>query len=44
MSRVNLETFADGGAWKNAAMKGIKEYLEFELNEAAGETSFTVIS
>ena len=35
---------ADGGAWKNAAMKGIKEYLQYELNEVVGETSFTVIS
>lgn len=24
---------ADGGAWKNAAMKSIKEYLQFELGE-----------
>lgn len=24
---------ADGGAWKNAAMKNIKEYLEFELKD-----------
>ena len=22
---------ADGGAWKNVAMKSIKEYLQFEL-------------
>ncbi len=32
---------ADGGAWKNAAMKNIKEYLQFELNELP---QFTVIS
>lgn len=32
---------ADGGAWKNAAMKSIKEYLEFEL---ADLKQFTVIS
>ena len=35
---------ADGGAWKNAAMKRIKEYLQYELNEPIGKTSFTVIS
>lgn len=32
---------ADGGAWKNAAMKNIKEYLQFELSELP---QFTVIS
>ena len=32
---------ADGGAWKNAAMKNIKEYLQFEL---ADLPQFTVIS
>lgn len=32
---------ADGGAWKNAAMKAIKEYLKFELDEYP---KFTVIS
>lgn len=32
---------ADGGAWKNAAMKNIKEYLQFELEELP---QFTVIS
>lgn len=32
---------ADGGAWKNAAMKNIKEYLEFELNACE---NITVIS
>lgn len=32
---------ADGGAWKNAAMKSIKEYLQYELSELP---QFTVIS
>ena len=32
---------ADGGAWKNAAMKNIKNYLEFELS---GLNEFIVIS
>lgn len=32
---------ADGGAWKNAAMKSIKEYLKFELAELP---QFTVFS
>lgn len=32
---------ADGGAWKNAAMKNIKEYLQYEL---ADMPKFTVIS
>lgn len=32
---------ADGGAWKNAAMKSIKEYLQHELAELP---QFTVIS
>lgn len=32
---------ADGGAWKNTAMKNIKEYLQFEL---ADLPQFTVIS
>ena len=32
---------ADGGAWKNAAMKSIKDYLQFELVELP---QFTVIS
>lgn len=32
---------ADGGAWKNVAMKNIKEYLQFEL---ADMPQFTVIS
>lgn len=33
---------ADGGAWKNAAMSNIKDYLEFEL--ADFKEQFTVIS
>ena len=33
---------ADGGAWKNAAMKEIKKYLEFELADYAEQ--FTIIS
>ena len=33
---------ADGGAWKNAAMKNIKNYLEFELSDLSDR--FTVIS
>ena len=33
---------ADGGAWKNTAMKNIKDYLEFELADHKGQ--FTVIS
>ena len=33
---------ADGGAWKNAAMKNIKNYLEFELEDYKDQ--FTVIS
>lgn len=33
---------ADGGAWKNAAMQNIKNYLEFEL--ADYKEQFTVIS
>lgn len=32
---------ADGGAWKNAAMKSIKEYLEYELADC---NKFIVIS
>ncbi|MEI1256015.1 hypothetical protein V8Q34_14850 [Blautia sp. JLR.GB0024] len=32
---------ADGGAWKNTAMKSIKEYLQYELSEYP---NFTVIS
>lgn len=40
---INCAIFeADGGAWKIAAMKSIKEYLEFEL--AAISEQFTVIS
>lgn len=33
---------ADGGAWKNAAMKNIKDYLEFELADYSDQ--FTIIS
>ena len=33
---------ADGGAWKNTAMKKVKEYLQFELAEMSQQ--FTVIS
>ena len=33
---------ADGGAWKNVAMKNIKNYLEFELSELLDR--FTIIS
>lgn len=32
---------SDGGAWKNAAMKNVKEYLQFELSDMP---QFTVIS
>ena len=32
---------ADGGAWMNAAMKNVKEYLQYELAELP---QFTVIS
>lgn len=40
---INCAIFeADGGAWKIAAMKSIKEYLEFEL--ATISEQFTVIS
>ena len=33
---------ADGGAWKVAAMKSIKDYLQFELEDY--KEQFTVIS
>lgn len=40
---INCAIFeADGGAWKNAAMKNIKNYLEFELAEY--KEQFVVIS
>ena len=40
---INCAIFeADGGAWKNAAMKNIKDYLEFELAEY--KEQFIVIS
>lgn len=39
---VNCAIFeADGGAWKNAAMRNVKDYLQFEL---ADMPQFTVIS
>ena len=41
--RVECALFgADGGAWKNAAMKSIKEYLMFELQDL--KDRFIVIS
>lgn len=40
---INCAIFeADGGAWKNAAMKNIKNYLDFELAEYKDQ--FVVIS
>lgn len=40
---INCAIFeADGGAWRNAAMNSIKEYLEFELAEF--KEQFVVIS
>ncbi len=35
---------ADGGLWKNAAMKRVKEYLEYELNEELEKHHITVIA
>lgn len=35
---------ADGGLWKNATMKIIKEYLEFELSEELEKYRITVIA
>ncbi|WP_059068372.1 hypothetical protein [Mediterraneibacter massiliensis] len=35
---------ADGGLWKNATMKKIKEYLEFELKEKLDKYHITVIA
>ena len=35
---------ADGGLWKNAAMKKIKEYFERELTEELREHCITVIA
>lgn len=40
MNKVELKDLV-GGAWKNAAMNNIKNYLEFELAEFK---QFTVIS
>lgn len=38
------EVEADGGLWKNAVMKKIKEYLEFELSEELEKHKITVIA
>lgn len=35
---------ADGGLWKNATMKKIKEYLEYELAEELQVHHITVIA
>lgn len=35
---------ADGGLWKNATMKKIKEYLEYELSEELEKYHITVIA
>ena len=35
---------ADGGLWKNATMKKIKEYLEYELNDELVEHNITIIA
>lgn len=35
---------ADGGLWKNAVMKKIKEYLELELSEELAKHKITVIA
>lgn len=35
---------ADGGLWKNAAMKKIKEYFEYELDQELKEYHITVIA
>lgn len=35
---------ADGGLWKHAAMKKIKEYLEYELNEELVKYHITIIA
>lgn len=35
---------ADGGLWKNDAMRRIKEYLEFELRDELEECKITVIA
>lgn len=35
---------ADGGLWKNAAMKKIKEYLEYELSEELEKYHITIIA
>lgn len=35
---------ADGGLWKNATMKKIKEYLEFELSDLLEECHITILA
>ena len=35
---------ADGGLWKHTAMKKIKEYLEYELNEELVKCNITIIA
>lgn len=35
---------ADGGLWKNATMKKIKEYLEFELGDLLEECHITILA
>lgn len=35
---------ADGGLWKNAAMKKIKDYLEYELSDELEKYNITVIA
>ena len=35
---------ADGGLWKNAVMKKIKDYLEYELNDQIKEHKITIIA
>ena len=35
---------ADGSLWRNAVMKKIKEYLEFELSEELKKHKITVIA
>ena len=35
---------ADGGLWKNATMKKIKEYLEFELGDLLEECQITILA
>ena len=35
---------ADGGLWKNATMKKIKEYLAYELAEELEKYNITIIA